>query len=311
LNKAGCEVTVFDKQPVIGGLLASGVPPFKLDKALLERRHQLLEQQGIHFRLGVEVDEALLEELLTTHDAMFLGTGTQTSRALQLPGQQLTGVTDALSYLQQVNLDTEPASMAGKHVLVIGGGDSAMDCARSAVRQGAVAVTVAYRREEQLMRASPKEKQAAFEEGVFFRMERAPTRVLGGEAVTGVCFNKPDGGEEVIDCDVVILAVGQVPRPPAWLDRFDVQTDEQGIIQVDEKGRTSNARIYAGGDNTNGPDLVVTAIAAGRRAAEGILNSFRLSRRATQAATALFNPGQTTGERVPLAATVIQRESVP
>jgi glutamate synthase (NADPH/NADH) small chain len=230
---------------------------------------------------------------------------------LQLPGQQLPGVTDALTYLQQVNRDTEPAAMANKHVLVIGGGDSAMDCARSAVRQGAAAVTVAYRREEQAMRATPKEKQAAFEEGVFFRMERAPTHVLGDEAVTGVRFNTPAGGQETIACDVVILAVGQALRPPAWLNRFDVQTDAQGAIWVDAHGRTSHARIYAGGDNTHGPDLVVTAIAAGRRAAEGMLDSFRLSRRATVAATALFKPGQTSGERVLLAATVVQQEPVP
>jgi glutamate synthase (NADPH/NADH) small chain len=126
-----------------------------------------------------------------------------------------------------------------------------------------------------------------------------------------VRFNTPAGGQETIACDVVILAVGQALRPPAWLNRFDVQTDAQGAIWVDAHGRTSHARIYAGGDNTHGPDLVVTAIAAGRRAAEGMLDSFRLSRRATVAATALFKPGQPTGERVPLAATVIQQEPVP
>ncbi len=288
LNKAGCDVTVFDKQPVIGGLLASGVPPFKLDKALLVRRHQLLQQQGVHFQLGMEVDEMLMDELLRTHDALFIGTGTQTSRDLPLPGRQLPGVTDALGYLQQVNRDPEPAAMAGKHVLVIGGGDSAMDCARSAVRQGAAAVTVAYRREEQAMRATPKEKQAAFEEGVFFRMERAPTQVLGDKSVTGVCFNKPDGGEEIIDCDVLILAVGQVPQPPVWLEHFDVQTDAQGIIRVDKNGRTSNTRIYAGGDNTHGPDLVVTAVAAGRRAADGMLDSFRATRHVQESINSLL-----------------------
>ncbi|GMQ83917.1 MAG: hypothetical protein BMS9Abin06_0663 [Gammaproteobacteria bacterium] len=290
LNKAGCDVTVFDKQPVIGGLLASGVPPFKLDKALLDRRHQLLEQQGVHFRLSEEVDEALLDQLLRTHDAIFMGTGTQTSRDLKLPGQQLTGVTDALSYLQQVNRDTESAAMVNKHVLVIGAGDTAMDCARSALRQGAASVTVAYRREEQAMRTTPREKQAALEEGVVFRMERVPTQMLGDEAVSGVRFNTPDGGQETIACDAVILAVGQVPRPPAWLERFDVQTDEQGIIRVDENGKTSNAKIYAGGDNTHGPDLVVTAIAAGRQAAHGIFNSFRPTRIAQESIRSLLRP---------------------
>ena len=289
LNKAGCDVTVFDKQSAIGGLLASGVPPFKLDKALLVRRHQLLEQQGVHFRLGVEADAALLQELLGTHEAIFLGTGTQTSRDLQLPGQQLTGVTDALTYLQQVNRDTERAAMADKHVLVIGGGDSAMDCARSAVRQGAAAVTVAYRREEQAMRATPKEKQAACEEGVFFRMERAPLQVLGDETVTGVRFSTPDGGQETLACDVVIFAVGQVNRPQTWMTRLGIATDQRGVIVVDDNGRTSHPKIYAGGDNTLGPDLVVTAVAAGRRAAEGMLDSCRLSRRSKEAVTAMFS----------------------
>jgi glutamate synthase (NADPH/NADH) small chain len=110
-------------------------------------------------------------------------------------------------------------------------------------------------------------------------MECAPTQVLGDEAVTGVCFNTPDGGQETIACDAVILAVGQLPRPPVWLARFGVQVDERGLIRVDEKGQTSNARIYAGGDNTLGPDLVVTAVAAGRRAADGILDGLRPTRR--------------------------------
>jgi len=296
LNKAGCKVTVFDKQPVIGGLIASGVPPFKLDKTLLDRRHRLLEQQGIEFRLGTEVDETLLRELLSARDAIFLGTGTQTSRDLQLPGQRLTGVTDALSYLQRLNRDPDATVMADQRVLVIGGGDSAMDCARSAVRQGARDVTVAYRREAQAMCATPKEQQAAQEEGVHFRVECVPAQVLGDEVVTGVRFARPDGGRETIACDVLILAVGQVARPPAWLNRFNIRPDEQGIIGVDDNGRTSNAKIYAGGDNTNGPDLVVTAIAAGRQAARGILASLRPTRRAQESISALLRPPATLPE---------------
>ncbi|MFQ5642268.1 MAG: FAD-dependent oxidoreductase [Thiogranum sp.] len=310
LNKAGCEVTVFDRQPVIGGLLASGVPPFKLER-LLDRRHQLLQQQGVHFRLGVEVDEVLLEELLATCDALFIATGTPTPRDLQLPGQDLDGVTEALTYLQRVNREHDHSAMAGKRVLVIGGGDSAMDCARSALRQGAGAVTIAYRRSEQVMRATPKEKQAALEEGAVLLPEHVPTQVLGERFVTGVRFRRVDGEEKIIDCDAVIFAVGQLPRPPAWLMRFGVEADARGIIRVNEKGRTSNARIYAGGDNTNGPDLVVTAVAAGRRAAEGILDSFRLSRRARRAISALTDLQQTADKRVPLAAAVIQQQSTP
>lgn len=309
LKQAGCEVTVFDRQTQIGGLLASGVPPFKLDKSLLERRHALLQEQGIRFRLGMEVDETLMRELLETHDAVFLGTGTQTSRDLQLPGQDLDGAIDALTYLQQVNQGGGMQAIAQKRVLVIGGGDTAMDCARSAVRQGAAKVTVVYRGDRQAMRASPKEMQAAREEGVRFRLENAPINVLGDNLVTGVCFVDPSGGQETIPCDTVIFAVGQVCRPPAWLQRLGVESNPQGTIRVDARGRTSHPKIFAGGDNTLGPDLVVTAIAAGRRAAEGMLDSFRLSRRATRTVTALFNAAQSSGDRVPAMAAVIQQES--
>jgi len=250
-------------------------------------------------------------ELLKTHDVVFLGTGTQTSRDLKLPGQNLDGVTDALSYLQQVNQDSGTETVAGKRVLVIGGGDTAMDCARSAVRQGAADVTVVYRGDEKGVRASPREMQAARDEGVRFRLECAPINVLGDDTVTGVCFVDPSGGQASFPCDAVIFAVGQVCRPADWLRRLGVESSARGIIQVDAHGRTSHVKIYAGGDNTLGPDLVVTAIAAGRRAAEGILDSFRPSRRAKEAVSAMFTSQQIPGNRIPVAATVIQQESVP
>jgi glutamate synthase (NADPH/NADH) small chain len=275
LNKAGCEVTVFDRNEKIGGLMATGVPPFKLDKSMLTRRQEIMEEQGVRFQLGKEIDEAGLHDLKNRCDALFMGTGAQTSRDLQLPGQHIEGVTDALSYLQQVNRDHDQTVMAGKHVLVIGGGDSAMDCARSALRQGATEVTIAYRGNEQAMRATPGEKQAAWEEGVRLRLEYSPTHVLGDEYVTGVRFDKVVSGQETINCDAVIFAVGQVNRPQAWMTRLGIETDRQGVIVVDGNGKTSNPKIYAGGDNTLGPDLVVTAVAAGRRAAQGILKSFR------------------------------------
>jgi glutamate synthase (NADPH/NADH) small chain len=297
LNKAGCEVTVFDRNENVGGLMATGVPPFKLDKAMLTRRQEILQQQGVRFTLGTEVDEARLHELQNRCDALFLGTGAQTSRDLQLPGQHLEGVTDALSYLQQVNQDNDHTAMAGKHVLVIGGGDSAMDCARSALRQGATEVTIAYRGNEQAMRATPGEKQAAWEEGVRLRLEYSPTHVLGDEYVTGVRFDKVVSGHETIHCDAVIFAVGQVNRPQSWMTRLGIETDRQGVIVVDDHGRTSNPKIYAGGDNTLGPDLVVTAVAAGRRAAQGILNSFRPRERILRSVSHVVSPKP--GDAVP------------
>ncbi|NOQ69394.1 MAG: hypothetical protein GQ573_04740, partial [Gammaproteobacteria bacterium] len=211
--------------------------------------------------------------------------------------QHLEGVTDALSYLRQVNLKPvnqhkNSNNMAGKHVLVIGGGDSAMDCARSAIRQNAAEVTIVYRGNEQAMRATPKEKQAAWEEGVSLRLEYAPIQVLGEKHVTAVTFDHVVGWHETIKCDAVIFSVGQVNRPQAWMSQLGLKTDQRGIIIVDEHGRTSNPKIYAGGDNTLGPDLVVTAIAAGRRAAEGILNSFRPGERFVRSVSDVFRPKQ-------------------
>ncbi|MCW8922783.1 MAG: FAD-dependent oxidoreductase [Gammaproteobacteria bacterium] len=275
LNKAGCEVTVFDRNEQVGGLMATGVPPFKLDKATLTRRHKMLEQQGVKFQLGVDMNESRLQKLIASYDAIFLATGAQTSRDLKLPGQHLKGVTDALSYLQQVNTTKDVNALTGKHVLVIGGGDSAIDCARSALRQNAEQVTIAYRGNEQAMRATPKEKQAAWEEGVRLRLEYAPVEVIGNDCVTGVRFDKVVSGQETIDCDLVIFAVGQVNKPQSWMEQLNIKTDRQGVIIIDDNGRTSNSKFYAGGDNTNGPDLVVTAVASGRSAAEGILKRFR------------------------------------
>jgi glutamate synthase (NADPH/NADH) small chain len=207
-----------------------------------------------------------------------------------LPGQHLEGVTDALSYLQQVNTEHDHTAMAGKHVLVIGGGDSAMDCARSALRQGATEVTIAYRGNEQAMCATPGEKQAAWEEGVRLRLEYAPTHISGDEYVTGVRFDKVVSGQETINCDAVIFAAGQVNRPQAWMTRLGIETDRQGVVVVDDAGRTSNPKIYAGGDNTLGPDLVVTAVAAGRRAAQGILKSFRPRERIIRSVSHVISP---------------------
>ncbi len=271
LNKKGFSVTVYDRNRKIGGLLETGVPPFKLDKKLLHERQLLLEAQGIRFQLNTNVDQVLLKNIADESDAVFLGLGAQTSRDIKLPGQQLKNVSDALSYLADVNAHYENTRLhiTGKGVLVLGGGDSAMDCARSAIRQGAKKVTVAYRRSEEFMRASAKEKQAAAEEGVEFLFNYAPTNIAGETCVEGVVFDN-NNIRQFIKCDVLILALGQVNKTESWMTQFGIQSDDRGIIIVDENGRTSSEKFYAGGDNTNGPDLVVTAIKAGRTAAAGI-----------------------------------------
>jgi glutamate synthase (NADPH/NADH) small chain len=273
LIRAGAAVTVFDRNRVAGGLLATGVPAFKLDKTQLARRIARLESLGVRFEQGVEVDAERFADLLDSHDAVFLGTGAQRSRPVSLPGRGLDRVGDALEFLAAVNAGVAPR-LDGERVLVLGGGDSAMDCARAARRLGAQ-VTAATRG---AFRASPKELEAAREEGVTLLENHAPQALTGDGSVSGARLES--GGKPVeLAVDRVILALGQVPAPPPWLVAHGVKLDEAGRIVVDARGRTGHARLYAGGDNTRGPDLVVTAMAAGRLAAEGMLEAFSLGGR--------------------------------
>ncbi len=273
LIRAGVAVTVFDRNTMAGGLLATGVPAFKLDKAQLARRITRLENLGVRFELGAEVDAERFASLLDSHDAVFLGTGAQRSRPVSLPGRELDRVGDALEFLASVNAGAAPR-LDGEWVLVLGGGDSAMDCARAARRLGAQ-VTAATRG---ALRASPKELEAAREEGVALLENHAPQALNGEGSVSGARLES--GGQPVeLAVDRVILALGQMPAPPPWLAAHGVKLDEAGRIVVDARGRTGHARLYAGGDNTRGPDLVVTAMAAGRLAAEGMLESFSLGGR--------------------------------
>jgi glutamate synthase (NADPH/NADH) small chain len=267
LNREGSTVTVYDKNNAIGGLLVQGVPSFKLDRSVLMARHALFENAGIEFRPGVEVDGTLMHQLVEKHDAVFLATGAQTPRATALPGGELRDVIAALDYL---NL---PSAYPAKRVLVLGGGDTAMDCARTARRAGAE-VSVCARAAEDNLRASPREAKAAREEGVEFLFRHIPLEIIGEETVQSVRFQTPEG-ERSEACDRVILAFGFVAQPPAWLSVLGIETDALGRVCVDACGRTTHPKIYAGGDMTHGPDLVVTAVAGGRRAARCVLESFR------------------------------------
>ncbi len=278
LNKAGFQVTVFDKRGEAGGMLTYGAPPFRLDKSMVAERRALLQEAGVRFELGVEADEPMMRRLMETNDAVFLGMGAQASRPADLPGRELAGVIDGLSYLFAVNSSylgesASPPQVRGKRVLVLGGGDTAMDCARSAVRHGAASVTVAYRRGPERMRASPEEVALAGEEGIGFAYHKNPLEFVGKDRVEGVRFSAGNGGDgDFLPGDVVIVAIGMLADPPDWLGGLGIATDADGFIQVDDAGRTTNPKVFAGGDNTHGPDLVVTAIAAGRRASRGIRN---------------------------------------
>lgn len=301
LVRNGVKPVVFDRYPEIGGLLTFGIPEFKLEKGVMERRRAVFEEMGVEFRLNTEVGkDVTIEELLAEYDAVFMGMGTYTYMKGGFPGEDLPGVYDALPFLVSNvyrNLGFEKSSsdfisVKGRKVVVLGGGDTAMDCNRTSIRQGADSVICAYRRDEENMPGSRREVANAREEGVQFLFNRQPIAIVGERKVEGIKvvttqLGEPDhngrrrpepipGSEEVIPADMVLIAFGFRPSPAPWFEPQNVKINEWGgVIAPEEqtyKFQTSNPKIFAGGDMVRGSDLVVTAIWEGRQAAEGILD---------------------------------------
>ncbi|GIX30029.1 MAG: glutamate synthase subunit beta [Porticoccaceae bacterium] len=301
LVRAGVRPVVYDRYPEIGGLLTFGIPEFKLEKEVMRRRRKLFEEMGIEFRLGVEVGRDVdAAALLAEHDALFLALGTYKYVKGGFPGEDLPGVHEALPFLvatvnRNQGWETDPrrfVDVAGKRVVVLGGGDTAMDCSRTSLRLGARSVTCVYRRDEENMPGSRREVVNAREEGVEFLFNRQPVEIVGDDRVEGVKvvatrLGAPDaqgrrrpetvpGSEEILPADLVLIAFGFRPSPPAWLADLGVALNDWGGVVAPEEQRypfqTSNPKVFAGGDMVRGSDLVVTAIWEGRRAAEGILD---------------------------------------
>ncbi|MFA5631854.1 MAG: FAD-dependent oxidoreductase [Porticoccaceae bacterium] len=301
LARAGVKAVVFDRYPEIGGLLTFGIPEFKLEKSVMRKRREVFEGMGIEFRLDTEVGRDIaIDELLAGFDAVFLGMGTYNAMKGGFPGENLPGVHDALPFLvasvrRNQGWETDPdqyVDVADKRVVVLGGGDTAMDCNRTSIRLGAASVTCVYRRDEENMPGSRREVHNAREEGVQFLFNRQPVEILGGDRIEGVKvvetrLGEPDakgrrrpeviaGSEQILPADVVLVAFGFRPSPPAWLQPEGVElNDWDGVIAAEEqtyKFQTTNPKIFAGGDMVRGSDLVVTAIWEGRQAAEGILD---------------------------------------
>jgi len=301
LIRNGVKPVVFDKYPEIGGLLTFGIPEFKLEKSVMSRRREIFTEMGIEFRLNTEVGKDItMEELLRDYDAVFMGMGTYTYMKGGFPGEDLPGVYDALPFLvanvnRNLGFEKNPEdfiSVKGKKVVVLGGGDTAMDCNRTSIRQGANSVVCAYRRDEENMPGSKREVANAREEGVQFLFNRQPVAVVGNGKVEGVKvvttkLGEPDakgrrspvvieGSEEILPADVVLIAFGFRPSPQPWFDANGVKTNDWGGVIAPEqqlyKFQTTNPKVFAGGDMVRGSDLVVTAIWEGREAAQGILD---------------------------------------
>jgi glutamate synthase (NADPH) small chain len=301
LVRNGVQPVVFDREQRIGGLLTFGIPPFKLEKEVVETRRELLQGMGVEFRLGCEIGRDLaFARLLAEYDAVFLGMGTYTYVRGGFPGEDLPGVYEALPYLVanvRCELGFEGAartriSMRGLRVLVLGGGDTAMDCNRTAIRQGARSVTCTYRRDEHNMPGSRRDYRNSREEGVEFLFNRQPIEIVGAQRVEGVklvqtALGSPDargrrvpqplsGSERIVPADAVIIAFGFLPSPPGWLSQHGIRVLDSGRVRVSlgahNAFQTTNAKVFAGGDMVRGSDLVVTAVFEGRQAARGILH---------------------------------------
>ncbi|CQR22232.1 glutamate synthase subunit beta [Yersinia enterocolitica] len=304
LARNGVQAVVFDRHPEIGGLLTFGIPAFKLEKEVMIKRRKIFSEMGIEFQLNTEVGKDItMDALLQEYDAVFLGVGTYQSMRGGLENEDASGVYDALPFLiantkHLMGYDAAPhepyINMQGKRVVVLGGGDTAMDCVRSSIRQGATDVVCAYRRDEANMPGSKREVKNAREEGVEFKFNLQPLSIevnsngkVCGVKMVRTQLGAPDaqgrrmaeqipGSEHVLPADAVVMAFGFRPHSMEWLAAHDVALDKQGRVvapeRTDNAFQTSNPKIFAGGDIVRGSDLVVTAIAEGRKAAEGIMN---------------------------------------
>jgi glutamate synthase (NADPH) small chain len=294
LSRRGYAVTVFDWRRVAGGLLGSAIPAFRLSESIVERRIDILRKRGVQFRLGVRLgNDFTYDELRANFDATYLGFGSRKVRELDLPGRELRGVNQALALLVQEHAAAAGAGprigVSGKRVVVLGGGDMAMDCLRTALRLGAREAVCVYRRDAVSLPCTFSEYENAVEEGVNFVFLAAPAAMLGnaiGE-VTGVRFRRtaPDemgadgrrafrvlpDSEFELTADCVFLALGfeTVPLPDEEPLNFLVRND-QGGIAVDENQMTSIPGVFAGGDLVRGPSTVLEVVRDARRAVQGI-----------------------------------------
>jgi glutamate synthase (NADPH/NADH) small chain len=298
LAALGHKVTIYDAWPKAGGTARYGIPSFKLPKDAIDVKVTELEKLGVEFKFNTRIGEDLTVDNLLDgdSDAVFLGTGASVSAPLKVPGNDLEGIYQATPFLVRANLpaDDLPSYMdsppqVGKRVAIIGGGDSAMDCVRSAIRLGAEEVTCVYRRTESQMPGNSIERKNARDEGAKFIWLAAPIEIMGDEnghvkamRCQRMQLGEPDssgrrrpepieGDEFTMDVDTIVLALGYWPDPLIGETTEGLETHDWGLVTADEDtGKTSRPGVFAAGDNVHGPDLVATAMHAAQSAAESI-----------------------------------------
>ncbi len=298
LAKRGYKVTVFEAFHTAGGVLMYGIPEFRLPKDIVQKEIENLKAMGVDIETNVIVGKTLtIDELFDEmgYDAVYIGSGAGLPRFMGIEGESLNGVYSANEFLTRINLmkgykfpEYDTPVYVGKKVAVLGGGNVAMDAARSAKRLGANDVYIVYRRGREELPARAEEVFHAEEEGIEFKLLQNPTKILGNEDgwVTGMEVIKmelgePDesgrrrpveiaGSEEVIDVDTVVVAIGQTPNPLIRKTTKGLETNKRGCIVADEVGKTSREHVYAGGDVVTGAATVILAMGAGKAAAEAI-----------------------------------------
>ena len=292
LARLGVEVHVIDRAPVAGGLLSLGIPAFKLPRGIVARRVKLLEDAGVRFALGISVGKDVAwRDLANEFDAVFAGTGAARPVTLDLPGADNASVMTADVFLRAVaakdwklpDASFPIETLKGRRVSVLGGGDTALDCARTAVRLGVASVSLVARRAKDALRARPSDLARAETEGVsllcgrtFSSLSISPDGTLNGLALRNVA--NPDEPSETLPADVVIVAYGFRPVPDGELQTLGVAYDDAGRIVTDDEGRTSAPKLWAGGDAVRGPALVNRAFADGRRAGLSIATAIGVLR---------------------------------
>ena len=295
LLRKGFNVEMFERADRAGGLLMYGIPGFKLDKTTVDRRINWLLEAGMKLHTNCEIgQDKLISDLEKDFDAIFLGIGATASNSVKIAGEESSNVHFAIDFLtgiQKRNLGNKNINyidVKDKKVVVIGGGDTAMDCVRTSVREGAESVKCLYRRDEKNMPGSKKEVVNAKEEGVEFVFNVSPksikvekdlavavelleTKMSEADASGRQKVVIVDGSEYLEEADVVILALGFAPEVPTFLKELNVETNSWGGIVIDSSYKTSNKKVYAGGDCHRGAHLAVTAALDGREAAKAII----------------------------------------
>ena len=296
LLKAGFDVDIYESLHRAGGVLVYGIPEFRLPKSLVKKEIDNVISLGANVKTNEVVGKTVfIDELCSSYDAVFIGSGAGLPMFMNIPGENYNGVLSANEYLTRINLmgaykeNCATPVQRGKNVIVVGAGNVAMDAARSAVRMGAESVTIVYRRGREEMPARREEIRHAEEEGVKFRLLANPVRFIGdenGNLVGAECIEmqlgEPDasgrrrpepksGSEFTINADMAIIALGTSPNPLISRSCPELKTGRRGTLETDENLKTSLENVYAGGDAVTGAATVILAMGAGKKAAESII----------------------------------------